>query len=202
MFIKTNISTIIEEVEIKEDPITPNNTLSNTENQSPKTKSINIETFTESESPLGVTNSSIDSIVENIEKFTKKDNNTDSMSSFLELFNTGSLTDTEELEFTNLTNDESMDKLLKKIITNAVINNKNIYGTSGEESPTQSLVNQETLKKTPQVEGYKDKEYNSDLENEMNYFSEDEGRKRNQKKKRKFPNQLAFLRFFKRSKSN
>lgn len=176
---KTKISTIDENNEIGElenniklsynritNPITPHNTVVTTPIDSPK---LNPKMINQSVLELD----EINCIVESIEKFeeNKKNSNTNSISSFLELYNTGSQTDTEELEFTKILN---------------------VYGTSdsvGSITPPDKI-------KIVRLD-QQDKEYNSDLENDVNYFSADEGQKQKQKQKKK-----KLLKFLKRRKSN
>ena len=83
---------------------TPSNTPQPEQDNEIQLNKTSIDIYNEDDSPLqNLQNLEINNIVEEIqEKFTKKDSNTGSISSFLELFNTGSQTDTEELEFLNV----------------------------------------------------------------------------------------------------
>jgi len=188
-----NISTIHEGHHEEEQPTTPENSLATSELK------LQVEPIYKQEESLLINENilpdELDSIVENINKMGKKDSkdsSTNSMSSFLELNNTGSMTGTGELEFTNVDIDENnLDKILKEIINQVVIKVDNIYGSPGmsesEEIPK--------LKQNNFLEEYKDKEYNSDLdEKEVDYYSEDETRKIKKKKK--------FLKSLVRRKSN
>ena len=200
---KTTISTINEErsEEITQEiPITPNNTINNTVNNTPiQTQTPIIE---ENISELIILteektiSDEVDSIVENINKFEGRNSNTNSISSFLELNNTGSMTDTEELEFTKINETVDLDKLLKKIINNVIDNTtqNNVYGSPGA---TNEIPNIPKIFEIPNREEYKDKEYNSDLEdNDVNYFSDNESNRIKYKRKKKF-----FNIFKKRNKS-
>lgn len=223
---KTNIATITEEIseeiiENNTNPSTPHNTLNNSPIQnSPlvnqdQTPDENIPelVITSDEKTISEKDISdeVDSIVENINNFDcKKDSNTNSISSFLELNNTGSLTGTEELEFTKINESVEFDKILTKIINKVIVGNSppdNVYGSPGlsdkeDEVPIPVVVpipRIMNIYEIPKREEYKDKEYNSDLEdNDVNYFSDNESNRIKYKIKKK---KRKFLNFFKRTKT-
>lgn len=133
---KTNMQPIKEEEIIEEIIKTPSNTLENTPKKSPNLKE-EIETFELNDtSPLLIQeNENFQDIINNMNNMVNKETNSNSISSFLELYNTGSLTNTDDLEFTKINNSD----LLKKLI-----DNKEIYGkptNSLDEEKTDSLEN-------------------------------------------------------------
>ena len=104
--LETIIEDIIGENEISQKKnTTPNNTPESEKNLSNDFKTNNIKTYNEKSSPLQkLKDDKIDILVKDMKILAEEKINsgTHSMSSFLELYNTGSQTDTEELEFTKL----------------------------------------------------------------------------------------------------
>ena len=189
---KTTIAPIIEEeLEIFEElhkTKTPSNTPTSKQILNLKTDisdlNLNHPVYNEKESPLVDNTNEISEIIETIDNFDKNklDSATNSMSSFLELCNTGSQTDTEELEFLKV------DIILKNIISN--ITDRNIYGNTEPEVVRPTI--------SPTI-SFNDKIYsesNSYILN-ISYYSDGEIYKR---KKRKKVNRV--LKFLKRNKSN
>ena len=186
---RPNIASILEETSmetsiLESHPIpTPNNTPEYLV-KDPDITLPNLDIYDEINSPLvPLESSEISQIVENIENLGEK-RDTNSMSSFLELFNTGSQTDTEELEFTKINNSKAdqVESILRNIIND--VTNKNVYGSAGESAKSISL-NNETHSETT-----------SDILN-ISYHSDGEILPIRRRKK---VNRI--LKFYKRSKSN
>ena len=161
-----NLSTIIEEHTNINSNITPNNTPEN-EITNNKELNENIEKYMDNFSLVQKDNKEeINKLIENLEeknKQIKSKTNSITMSSFLELYNTNSQTNTDDLEFT---------KLEHKL-------ERNVYGTLDDEKPF--------IKKFDK-DYHSEELYESDESSdvEISYYSENEIYFKSKSKKKNF----------------
>lgn len=189
---KTPISPIVEginEEEVEDDKIkTPSNTPISSHElyKIDDISDLQLDHQEKENTPLLIIQDNISDIIDNMENFDKKvDSNTNSMSSFVELCNTYSLTDTEELEFYKVD-----DTILKRISNvSKEFPSAHIYGTADIEEPIGQPISL-TLDDNPTYS-----ESMSDIN--ISYYSDGEKYKTKRRKKVN-----GILKFLKRNKSN